>query len=1023
LNAGRDLNLQTVNTSKSFDATLNPENYNRQSQSAEVGSTVQSKGNTTLSAGNNLSARAATVQSGGELSAKAGNNITFEASVASQTDASGRTTEGSSFFASSKSTERQSTSQTQAVGSSFGGNSVTLTSGQDTTIQGSNVLADKDLTIKATGNVTIEAAKNSATSSSYRQTSESGLMSGGGMGFSIGTREQSTDQNDTSTTAAASTVGSVGGNVTITSGKTYTQTGSDVLTPAGNIDITAQTVNITEARETSTSQVDTRFKQQGITVSVSNPVLSAAQSIQNMDKAASQTNSGRMKALAAASAGLAAYSAYTAIDNGMGTMINGKKDQIATGTDSAGKQTSRDSTLIDRAGGFNVNVGIGSSSSESTNRTGSDSARGSSIAAGGNVNIKSTGAGTNSNITIQGANVQAGGETSLQADNKVNLTAAANTTTQTSTNSSSANSVGMGIGTSGWTVNASANKGQGYGDGSDTTYTNTQVKGKAVKITSGGDTNLQGAVVTGSTVKADVGGNLNIETLQDKSTYAETQSSSGFSVSIPIGPGKASGNIHASNTDIKGNYQSANQQSGIQAGGGGFQLAVAGNTDLKGGVIASTDKAIADNKNSLTTGTITTSEVQNHASASATTTGFNAGTSMFTEGAYGQAKGIGANLLDNASQNSSSSGQTRSVVSAGTVTITDEVKQQTTGNTASQTIASLNRDTTNANTVAQRQDVQAMKQSVEAERAIKNEAVRQITTLTDEAYRVMFKEVPKFYKVTCPAGVDCTKNPEKTTTTQVMGSAQEVQAELAKATAGAVLAVNGIDNPLDRAGQLAMQNAEPVRDSSGNEAKPTTIYLMHYVPSNNGLSELLVAGYEKKLAPTLGYSNQDQAYADGLKTLGANTGGDVVSLGHSRGTIVQTNANAILASEGVTKSNLSVQGVGGAVSAEEYTKAAEKVQGPLGNREKITFSYFKNDPIPVGTAGNPGVLSLSEFWKVLSTPNSAHSCYGTGAAGCQQVQILSPNAPGGAVQDNSNLVQYIGGKPYDSNMKPLDLKH
>jgi len=95
----------------------------------------------------------------------------------------------------------------------------------------------------------------------------------------------------------------------------------------------------------------------------------------------------------------------------------------------------------------------------------------------------------------------------------------------------------------------------------------------------------------------------------------------------------------------------------------------------------------------------------------------------------------------------------------------------------------------------------------------------------------------------------------------------------------------------------------------------------------------------------------------------------------------------------------------------------------LGNREKITFSYFKNDPIPVGTGGNPGVMSLSEFWNVLTTSNSAHSCYGTGAAGCQQVQILSPNAPVGAVQDNSNLVQYIGGKSYDSNMKPLDLKH
>jgi len=103
-------------------------------------------------------------------------------------------------------------------------------------------------------------------------------------------------------------------------------------------------------------------------------------------------------------------------------------------------------------------------------------------------------------------------------------------------------------------------------------------------------------------------------------------------------------------------------------------------------------------------------------------------------------------------------------------------------------------------------------------------------------------------------------------------------------------------------------------------------------------------------------------------------------------------------------------------------KTAEKVVGQK-NIDNVTFSYFKNDPIPVGTGGNPGVMSLSEFWNVLTTSNSAHSCYGTGAAGCQQVQILSPNAPVGAVQDNSNLVQYIGGKSYDSNMKPLDLKH
>ncbi|NBW51529.1 MAG: hypothetical protein EBR49_15870, partial [Betaproteobacteria bacterium] len=92
------------------------------------------------------------------------------------------------------------------------------------------------------------------TQTSFSALSESGLMSSGGLDVSIGTRDQSTEQKTTRTSAAASTVGSTGGNVTITAGKTYTQTGSDVLasgtnangTPipgAGNITITAQEVD------------------------------------------------------------------------------------------------------------------------------------------------------------------------------------------------------------------------------------------------------------------------------------------------------------------------------------------------------------------------------------------------------------------------------------------------------------------------------------------------------------------------------------------------------------------------------------------------------------------------------------------------------------------------------------------------------------------------------------------------------------------------------------------------------------
>ena len=53
------------------------------------------------------------------------------------------------------------------------------------------------------------------------------------------------------------------------------------------------------------------------------------------------------------------------------------------------------------------------------------------------------------------------------------------------------------------------------GTGNGTTYTNTQVAGNTVNITSGRDTTLKGAVVTGNTVNANIGGDLKIQSLQD----------------------------------------------------------------------------------------------------------------------------------------------------------------------------------------------------------------------------------------------------------------------------------------------------------------------------------------------------------------------------------------------------------------------------------------------------------------------------------------------------------------------------
>lgn len=151
-----------------------------------------------------------------------------------------------------------------------------------------------------------------------------------------------------------------------------------------------------------------------------------------------------------------------------------------------------------------------------------------------------------------------------------------------------------------------------------------------------------------------------------------------------------------------------------------------------------------------------------------------------------------------------------------------------------------------------------------------------------------------------------------------------------------------------------------------------------------------MAGYEKLLAPTLGYSNADNSYADILQGRGNQ---ETLSLGHSRGTIVQSNAFNIAADNGYTNKNLAVVGVGGAVGY-------------------VTFTYLRNDPIPVIAAGNPGdaVAVFKEFFNVVANNNSAHSCYGSGAEGCSTIANPVPGGPVPTLPDSGLVRIYRGGE-------------
>ena len=562
------------------------------------GASLGGAGSLNLAAGKDVNIQGSQIDTGGVASVKAGGNITVT-SIAEHHE-SLQTHQGShsGVVGSSASAERHESDSTTQVAALLGARTIDMKAGQDIAIQGSSVVSDQDTSLTAGRNVTIAAATNTSNKSDDREESASGLMGSGGLGVTVGNRQQSQNQQGTSTTAVASTVGSVGGNVTIKAGQTYTQTGSDVLTPKGDIDISAKTVTIEEARQSTSQSSEQQFSQSGVTLAVTSTVLSALQMADKQINAAGNTSSSRMQALAAANAAM---------------NIKQAGDAVAAG------QAKEGGNAADQAGGVGISLSAGGSSSQSQSRSSSETGRGSTVNAGGNVTIKATGAGQDSNLTVQGSDVKAGGTTSLKADNQVNLLASQNTTTESSSQSSQGGSVGIGanLGSDGFKagVTVAANAGKGQGAGNSTTYTNSHVSGQNVSIDSGADTTLKGAVVSGNQVTANVGGNLNIQSLQDKSQYNESSKSAGGSATI--GPASG-GSLNLGQTKIKSDYLSVNEQSAMRAGYGGFNVHVAGGTTLTGGQITSTQAAIDNNKNTFSSaGGTTIQDLQNSASYSA----------------------------------------------------------------------------------------------------------------------------------------------------------------------------------------------------------------------------------------------------------------------------------------------------------------------------------------------------------------------------------------------------------------------
>lgn len=366
----------------------------------------------------------------------------------------------------------------------------------------------------------------------------------------------------------------------------------------------------------------------------------------------------------------------------------------------SGAQAVQAGRLADAQGadvGNNNTVGIslsyGSQSSKSEQQSEQTVAKGSTLTAGNHLSIQATGSGVkgvDGDLTIQGGQIKAGNNVLLQANRDVNLVSAENTSKLEGKNTSSGGSVGVGVGvgSGGWgiSVSASANQGKGSEKGNGTTHTETTVDaGKQLTIISGRDTTLTGAQAGGETVKVDAGRHLTLTSEQDSDRYDSKQQNASAGGSFTFGSMSGSASVNLSRDKMHSNYDSVQEQTGIFAGRGGFDVTTGQHTQLNGAVIAST--ATAD-KNRLDTGTLGFSDIDNRADFKTEhqSTGLSTGGSV-----AGNFQGnMANNLLVGANHEGHADSTTQSAVSAGNITIRDTQSQK-------QDVADLNRDAAHAN--------------------------------------------------------------------------------------------------------------------------------------------------------------------------------------------------------------------------------------------------------------------------------------------------------------------------------------
>ena len=544
-------------------------------------------------------------------------------------------------------------------------------------IKGSLLNSQYDINLHAAnGHVDISASTNQSHSENKGYHKVIGELGGDGYSGTVGYQHSRYKELEDKATQSniRSGLNSTKGNINVVAGDDVKLAGVDI-SAGKSVNLTGKNVIMETSEDSLHQKTQSSNKQYGVTVSTSGYAVTAAQSIEKAAKAIENKEDKRLAAIYMAQAGVnAAQANLTAADSS--AEIN---QPTVNAENNANANDGGSASLI------KVNVSVTADNSKQKTEYHSNAQTGTVIHAGQNVNI-------NAEENIEGKGVDITGQNiNLNAGNDIKFDAAHSTEKLKSTDSGSHYGAGVGFGLvggqNGFSIELAASKSKGKENGtSDINHNSTITASNTLNIQSGRDVILTGAELSGEQVIADIGRNLTISSEQDKEKYDAKHTSVGASASICVPPfcyGASSASANFAQDKMKSDYESVNEQSGIFAGSGGYDITVGEHTQLNGAVIAS--KADSS-KNRLDTGTIGFTDIENKAEYDVSSISGSVGVSKGQDsGGFSPTSGQ-PTIYDH---NDEASNITHAAISDGELIIRDQDKQ-------TQDINELSHDTENA---------------------------------------------------------------------------------------------------------------------------------------------------------------------------------------------------------------------------------------------------------------------------------------------------------------------------------------